>query len=163
MVNQFRPPVRRVKNGYRLNIRDDEVALIRQLLGEMRALITADPGPGDRDDPVLQRLFPAAHPDDPEQEAEYQRLMRDELVESKLAGLDAVEAALDGTGPMNEYQLTSFMQATNSVRLVLGTMLGVTDEPDADDALEAEDSAEFHLYSYLSWLLDWTVRALSGA
>ena len=32
------------------------------------------------------RLFPVAHPDDEEREAEYQRLMRDELVQSKLAG-----------------------------------------------------------------------------
>ena len=45
----------------------------------------------------MRRLFPTAYPDDPEKEAEYQRFMRDELVASRTAALDAVEATLDAT------------------------------------------------------------------
>jgi hypothetical protein len=43
-------------------------------------------------------------------------------------------------------------------------MLGVTDDPDiGSEGLggDAADSAEYHLYGYLSWLLEWTVRAQS--
>ena len=46
---------------------------------------------------------------------------------------------------------------------MLGTVLDVSedDEPeeiDDDDPL----AAERHLYGFLSWLLEWTVRALSA-
>jgi hypothetical protein len=55
------------------------------------------------------------------------------------------------------------MQSVNSVRLVLGTMLEVSDEPDADEVRPGlEQSPEYALYSYLSWLLEHCVRALSG-
>jgi hypothetical protein len=56
------------------------------------------------------------------------------------------------------------MQSINSIRLVLGVMLEVTDDPDVDEVAEGyEDSPEYALYGYLSWLLEWCVRALSGA
>ena len=60
------------------------------LTGELRALLT-DPDPGDEAQRLIVRLFPVAYPDDDEMEAEYQRLMREELVGSKLAALDAVD------------------------------------------------------------------------
>ena len=52
----------------------------------------------DGDPATCARLFPVVHPDDADQEAEYQRLMRDELVTSRLAGIDVVEAVLGGPG-----------------------------------------------------------------
>jgi hypothetical protein len=56
------------------------------------------------------------------------------------------------------------MQSINSIRLVLGTMLGVSDDPDEDEVTPGlEGSAEYHLYAYLSWLLEHTVQALSRA
>ena len=48
---------------------------------------------------ALARLFPVVHPDEPEQEAEYQRLMRDELVTSRLAGIDTVDGRARAAGP----------------------------------------------------------------
>jgi hypothetical protein len=161
-VTRFRPPVRRARSGsYTLHLDDDEIGLVRRLLAELRALLTADPAEADA---ITTRLFPTVHPDDPEQEAEYQRLMRDELVTSRLAALDTVDAALVSGERLDEAQLTAFMQSLNAVRLVLGTMLDVGDDPDDDEvSSELADSAEHHLYGYLSWLLEWTVRAMSGA
>ena len=157
-----RPPVYRVKDRYRLRISDDELALIRRLLDELRDLLLSDDDGSGPTSAMLTRLFPVAHPDDPELEAEYQRLMRVELVASKLKSIEAVEAVIDGRGaPIDEAQLTAFMQSINSIRLVLGTLLDVTDDPDAEVVTEHDDTAEYQLYSYLSWLLEWTVRALS--
>ena len=102
------------------------------------------------------------HPDDAEREAEYQRLMRDELVASRLAGIEVVKGVLAGNAKkvtFTEEQLASFMQAVNGVRLVLGTILGVS-EDDAVDDLE-EHVPEYQLYAYLSWLLDSAVLAAS--
>jgi hypothetical protein len=52
------------------------------------------------------------------------------------------------------------MQSINAIRLVLGTMLGITDDDAADDA-DRGDTPEHHLYDFLSWMLEWTVRSLS--
>lgn len=165
-MSRFGGPVRRRGDGYVLALDDHEAALVRRLAGELRALLT-DGGDDPGAEALLTRLFPVAHPDDPELEAEYQRLMRDELVTSKLSALDVIERAVgDGAGAeparLDEVELNSVMQAINSVRLILGTMLQVSDDPDADEVAPGwESSPEYALYGYLSWLLEHCVRALS--
>lgn len=142
---------------------DDESAMVRRLLGELRALLT-DPTPESETRALLVRLFPVAHPDDEQEQAEYHRLMADELVQSKLAAIAIVDDVLAGNegGHVDEAGIVAFMQSVNSIRLVLGTMLGVTDDPDIDEVAEGvEDSPEYHLYAYLSWLLEHTVRTIS--
>ncbi len=160
-MSRFRGPVRRKGDRYVIEIGADESALIARLIGELRALLT-DPEPGPEAAHLLLRLFPVAYPDDAEMEAEYQRLMRDELVQSKLASFDIVDEALTGKASLDEGRLVAVMQSINSIRLVLGNMLDVTDDPAIDEVDdEHEDSAEYALYSYLSWLLEWCVRALT--
>jgi len=161
-MSRFRPPVRAEGDGFIIDLDDDESALIGRLTGELRSLLT-DPDPDAAAQGLLASLFPVVHPDDEEMEAEYQRLMRDELVQSKLSTFDIVDETLSGDGRLDEGRLLAVMQSINSIRLVLGTMLGVSDDPDADEVTPGnEDSAEYHLYSYMSWLLEWCVRALTG-
>ena len=158
---RFRPPVRPKGDGFVIDIGADEAALVVRLLGELRELL-ADPDPSPESQALLGRLFPSAYPDDAELEAEYQRLMREELVQSRLASIDGVERVLSGNGRVDEAGLTAFMQSVNAIRLILGTMIGVTDDHDSDaiDALdELEATPEHQLYGYLSWLLEWAVRA----
>lgn len=157
---QFRPPVERVKHGFRINLDADERELVQRLLHEMRTLLM-----GPSDNPALARVFPAAYhrPGHAELDAEYQRLMREELVASRLAGIAMVDEALSSTKPISEAQLLALMQGLNGLRLVLGTVLDVGEDHDAD--LIADDDpqvGEHHLYVFLSWLLEWTVRALQG-
>ena len=161
-MSRFRPPVRAKGGGFIIDLGVEESMLIRRLTGELRSLLT-DPDPDPVAQSLLARLFPVVHPDDEEMEAEYQRLMRDELVQSKLSTFGIVEETLAGDGRVDEARLLAVMQSINSIRLVLGTMLGVNDDPDADEVTPGmEDSAEYHLYSYMSWLLEWCVRALTG-
>lgn len=156
-------PIRADGDGFVIDIGPEESQMIRRLLGELRALLTED-APDSEARLLLVRLFPVVHADDPEAEAEYQRLMREELVESKLAAMQVVDDALSGDGRVDEGHLIAFMQSINSIRLVLGTMLGVSDDPDDDEVTPGlEGSAEYHLYAYLSWLLEHTVQALSRA
>jgi hypothetical protein len=164
-MSRFKPPVRRKGDAFVIDIGPDESALVQRLVGELRALLT-DPEPSSDARVLLVRLFPVAHPDDDELEAEYQRLMREELVQSKLSAFDVVDRALGDAArrghTVDEGQLVAFMQSVNSLRLVLGTMLGVTDDPDEDEvAAGFENSPEYHLYGYLSYLLEHCVRALS--
>ena len=154
----FVPPVERVRDGYVFNLGDDERQLITRLLTELSQLLM-----GESDDPRLVRMFPPAYhlADDAEADAEYQRLMREELVASRLTGISTVNAALQSPDPVDEESMVAFVQAINGLRLVLGTMLDVSEDLDPDD-IDDDDPLvnEHHLYSFLSWLLDWAVRAL---
>jgi hypothetical protein len=163
-MNPFRAPVKRTRHGFVVRLGSNESAIVLRLLGELRELLTSDDPTGD--DPsvaaLTNRLFPVANPDDPEMEAEYQRLMRDELVESRVTSIGIVEEILASDEPIDEPKLTAFMQSINAIRLVLGTMLEVSDDPEADEVRAGlDDSPEHHLYAYLSWLLEHTVHALS--
>jgi hypothetical protein len=154
---KFVAPVQAVDGGWRIGLDADERSLLIRLMGELRALLT---GPDDNE--LILRLFPAAYLDDEEKEAEYQRLMREELVTSRLSAIESVTAVLQGDPAelLDEGQTVAFMQSINAVRLVLGAMLGICDDQSADEA-DAADSPEHHLYDFLSWLLEWTVRSLS--
>jgi hypothetical protein len=157
----------RVKGGgFGLRLNTEERALVARLLDELAALLTEGVDPS-----MTERLFPVVHPNNPEQEAEYQRLMRDELVASRLAGIAMVKEVLAGAGngkgrgngktvTFDESELVAFMQALNGVRLVLGTMLDITD--DDEGGPENALVPEYQLYAYLSWVLDSAVHALSG-
>lgn len=154
---QFRPPVERTDDGLVLHIDDEERALIVRLLGELREIVSAQADGGDAlDEHVAQRLSPVVYRDDQEQEAEYQRLMSDELVASRLGAIDIVTAALGSSTPcFDDGGANAFIRAINTIRLVLGTMLGITEDDD-----EGDDSPEYSLYAFLSWLLDWTIREM---
>jgi Domain of unknown function (DUF2017) len=165
-MRRRRSPVRESGNGFLIELGEDEAMLVTRLLDELRQLLT-NPSPDSSERLLIVRLFPVAHPDDEDEEAEYQRLMRDELVESKLEAIASVERVLTAERRsdrvVDELGLVAFMQSLNAIRLVLGTMLGVTDDPTEDEVDEQlERSPEYHLYAYLSWLLEHCVRAASG-
>ena len=154
----FIPPIERVRNGFVFNIGSDERQMVARLLTELSQLLM-----GESSDPRLIRIFPPAYhlADDAEADAEYQRLMREELVASRLSGITTVNTALQGSGPVDEETMIAFIQAINGLRLVLGTMLDVDEDDDPDEIDEDGPLVgEHHLYNFLSWLLDWAVRAL---
>jgi hypothetical protein len=136
----------------RLDGRERE--LIRQLLGELRELLALGP-----DDPRVRRLYPAAYAEDEELEDEYRRLTREELQSGRLVSIDAVEATVD-RDVLTLDELTAWMQAVNSLRLILGTMLDLTDD-DQELAFDPSDpnARTVALYGYLGGLLDEIVDA----
>ncbi len=155
----FIPPIERVRDGYLFNIGEEERQLVARLLTELSQLLM-----GEADDPRLIRMFPPAYhlADDADADAEYQRLMREDLVASRLSGITTVNAALQQPGAVDEEAMVAFVQAINGLRLVLGTMLDVVEDHDPDDIDEDDPLVgEHHLYNFLSWLLDWAVRALA--
>ncbi|MDO8390599.1 MAG: DUF2017 family protein [Actinomycetota bacterium] len=157
----FRPVIERTPTGYVVNLDREEVDLIVRLLAEMRELIMAnDP----QHDALMRRLFPPAYhlADDAEAEAEYQRLMRDDLVASRLASINQAETLLAGRAPMNDEAMQSFLQSLNGVRLVLGTLLDVGETEDAEGIADDDPMVgEYHLYHFFSYLLEASLQALS--
>ncbi len=142
---------------FNLNLREEERALIAAIVPDLRGLLADDP-----EDEVLTRLFPTARPDDPEAEAEYREMVRDELVSKRLARLDLVAELAEAT-VLDQEQLAAWMGAVNDIRLVLGTRLGVTEDDEFDDLDEDDpESVARSAYWYLGWLMEHLVEASSS-
>jgi hypothetical protein len=151
-----RAPVRRTRDGtFRLQLSHDERDVLRKLPGELRQLLSTD-------DPSLARLFPPAYHEDPERDAEYRRLMREELVNRRLESLATVEATIDAE-EVTEEQLMAWLKVINDLRLVIGTQLDVTEDTDLTPDSVSPDDPRLPLivqYWFLLYLLDGTLQAL---
>jgi hypothetical protein len=147
----FSRPVKRTRSGrFQLHLSAEERDALRSLPGELKALMAAG-----TDDPNLRRLFPPAYPDDPKLEAEYERLVRDDLVANRTAALDVMAKTVDAT-ELDEDEMSGWLSAINDLRLVLGTQLDISeDDLGGDTALD-------RLYHYLGYLEEMVVEALAG-
>jgi hypothetical protein len=142
-------PVKRTLSGrYRLRLTAGEREVLRTLPEQLTELL-------EQDSPSLRRLFPPAFEDDPKRNAEYHRLMREDLVARHRTALDTMAGTVDATD-LSEEELTAWLGSLNDFRLVLGTTLGVTEED-----MMTEDP-EHALYHYLSYLEESVVTALAG-
>jgi len=98
--DMLRRSVKRVRSGrYQLRLSAEERDILRTLPDQLKALVEAD-------DPSIRRLFPPAYLEDPDAEAEYRRLMREDLIERHHAALDIMTATIDATD-LDEEQLTT--------------------------------------------------------
>jgi hypothetical protein len=149
--------ITRTKSGtIRVTLPESEIDLLRHLLPQLRELLT------EGSDERVRRLFPTAYVDDVEAQAEFDRLMRDDLVASRLAAIATVEASL-GVEEITDDQLEAWMSSVNSVRLVLGTMLDASEELDLEQVAEDDPDIEgYVLYGYLGYLLDEMVTVALG-
>lgn len=165
-------PVFRLKNGnYKIDLATDHRKLLTQLVEQLRDSLATT-----TDDANLRRLFPTAYNNDAKKDAEYQRLMRDELLESRLAAIDVTIKVIAQDDEISAEEIDAFARSINSLRLVLGTTLDIaesdygsqsdteqSDDSDSDEASEADElSIQKELYEYLGWLLEWTVGAQSS-
>lgn len=148
--------------GFVINLPPDERELVTRLMGELRELLLAD---DPRSEPLLRRLFPPAYhlADDAEADAEYQRLMREELVASRLTAIEEAARLLNSGTALNDGEMQGLLQSLNAVRLVLGTLLDVSEAHDPGELRDDDPMiGEHHLYQFLSMLLDRAVDAISG-
>jgi len=155
---QSGPVLRNADGTFTLQLEDHEREALRSFASQLRELVS-----GDTHDPRVTRLFPVAYNDDAEADAEYQRFMRDELVTARLATIDQVDGMLAADGALTGADITRLMLTVNSLRLVLGTLLDVT-EDDTEPEWDEDDpvAAQWQLYGWLGWLLEWIVEAQSA-
>jgi len=147
--------IRRTRRGdFELRLPKAERELLRSLPAQLRGLI-------EDADPSTRRLFPPGYADDPERQAEYERLVRDDLLAQRRAAIAVVEETIDASR-LDEEQLLAWLGSLNDLRLVLGTRLGIEVETDGDEVAESDPRyAAFELYHYLGWLVSQAVDALA--
>jgi len=156
-VPSFDRRIRRTRKGeYELRIPQNERAVLRQLIAELREVLPTE-------DAAVGRLFPPSYSDDAPANEEYARLMHDDLLAERTAALDEFERTVDARR-VTEDQLVAWMGSVNDLRLVLGTKLDVTEEmyerPLTEDTPNASQLAIYH---YLGWLEEQIVVALSSS
>jgi hypothetical protein len=160
MMRLRKGPVHRVgQKRFEVRLSASERDAVRSFAAQMRALLTAETAASD---PAVARLFPPALPDDDVLgNLEYEQQHGDELLLGKLEALDTLERTVAAT-EVNEDELLAWLGSLNSIRLVVGTRLGVTEETtERDFAGDEEAAGLFELYGYLTWLQGWVIEALA--
>jgi hypothetical protein len=153
-------PVRRSRRGggFDIRISGREREVLATLPETLRAVLSS----GDAGDPVARRLFPSAYLDDEAASREFDEVVRDDLLERRLAAIATFERTVHADH-VTEEELIDWLAALNDVRLVLGVRLAVTEEStSADFAGDDETETGFELYRYLSYLEEHVVEALSA-
>ena len=161
-MSRFRSRFRRRSDGsMEFRVDDRERELMRDLVNQLRDLLLTT-APTGVVDPHLRRLFPTAYPDDERRDADYQELMRGDLLEQRLAQLDLVEVSLNQTRLAPD-QAMAWLRALNDLRLVLCTALDVSEDDEpvvaASDDPEATSRAIYH---YLGALQSEFISAMSS-
>jgi hypothetical protein len=154
-----RPRFSRTRSGdFKVRLAPGERELLQQLQSQLDALLRSD-----MTGPTTVRLFPTAYPGDAARNEEYQRLMRDELIQRRLDSVAMLERTADAE-QLTEEELGAWVRVLNDARLVLGTILDVSEDSDVlDIEPDAEDASERVAYVVLSAIVEEGVIALSGA
>ena len=149
----------------RVRLANDEVAVLRGLPDQLRTVLRES-----EDEPVNQRLFPPAYLDvaDIEHDAEFHRLMHDDLVTEKLANLDLVTDTLARGSTsvrrksveLTDEEATPWLGVLNDLRLALGVRLDITEDFDGDVNDTDPRAPALRLLSYLGWLEEQLLDAL---
>lgn len=152
----LRPRIRRVGPGeFTLRIPAADRRILRQLPGQLRSVLRSD-------HPGLRRFFPSAYPDDPDKSAEYDAMVREELLAGKEQSLEIFERTIEADR-LDAEGLGAWLGALNDLRLFLGTSLDVTEETYEEPLPPDDPNAQaYAIYAYLSWLEEQVVEALAG-
>ena len=124
----------------------------------------------DRDDPVIRRLFPDAHPDDVVAAEEFRRFTADEQRRAKLSAAHLVLTDLAATEQGRRKlavvpdRVEAWLKTVNAVRLSLAVRLGIDDE-DAQAELEALPDRDprayvLDVYNWLGFLMESLIDTL---
>ena len=133
-----------------MQLDEAEAALLRRLVAELRALLSAVRTAPE--DPVNRRLFPDAYEKEEDARA-YRDLVGAELLSAKMRALDRMGSILGDTGEvvarLSPEDTDAWMTSLTDMRLAIGTRLGV-DEKTMNADIEPPDGSLSPL-----WVLHW--------
>lgn len=155
----MRGPVRRASpDRFQLRLSPRERDAVASFAGQLRQLLTSEDPSSDE---AVARLFPAPYEDDVIGNLEYEQAHGHDLLLGKLEALDTVEKTLSRE-ELTEDELLAWLGSLNTIRLVVGTRLGVTEESTPRDFADDEiSSGLFEMYGYLTWLEGCMIEAVS--
>ncbi|MEA4943617.1 MAG: DUF2017 family protein [Propionicimonas sp.] len=124
----------------------------------------SETAPLDRSDPVIERLFPQAYPEDPAASAEFRRFtetgQRRARVEQAGLVMDALRESNGGRRPVQirVVDLDQWLKGLTALRLSLAVRLGIEHAEDAEalDRLDDDDPRRYtyQVYEWLGYLTE---------
>jgi hypothetical protein len=156
----------------------NERAMPADTVDPLEAMLDFSGPESEPEDPVLQRLFPTAYPDDAEAAADFRRFTEGSLRDGKAAAASALIDALEEAGLPNQLEedglmidlelepaeAETWLRCFTDLRLALATRLEV-EEGDEDywDSLPDDDPrGQAHdIYDWVGYLQETLVAALS--
>ena len=169
-----------------MRLTDYEATLLESLVEQYAGLLEADEpqpdagdsfarwqaelsgiDPLDHTDPVVNRLFPDAYPQDAAASGEFRRLTQARQRSTRLGEAEVVMSALRdcnaGKNPVQVrvFELDSWLKTLTGVRLSLAVRLGISTPEDAEelDALP-EDEPRSYVYRVYEWIAYLTENLL---
>jgi hypothetical protein len=139
-----------------------EAGIVGLLLDQLEQLLDADDLVSD---PVLARLLPDGHRNDPELAADYRELTESSLREGKTGDLALVRASLPTGGGevrLDRDQAAAWLRSTNDLRLALGTRLDITEDTEPPDDPADERYQQLAVYYWLTALQGSLVDAMAA-
>jgi len=145
--------IERARDGsFRVRLPAEERDVLAALPGQLREAL-------DEGEPTLYRMFPPAHSDDDEANAEYAQLVGRGLLDGKLRALAELERTARAE-TLSEEELGAWLGGLESLRLALGTQLDITEESYVTFDPSDPDAPRLALYHWLSWLQEEVIQAL---
>ncbi|MEZ5407544.1 MAG: DUF2017 family protein [Acidimicrobiales bacterium] len=138
--------------GFQVRLAPEARDWVVGLADELEALLVAD-----TED--TRRLFPTAYPDDPDRDAGYQILAREQLIDDRRDAIALMRTTV-AKSHMTVDELGAWMRIVNDLRLVLGTRLDVSEEDDEID-VDGPDLESQLIYRELGYLLSEIVDAMT--
>ncbi len=155
MVFPFRRTIQ-VKGPDRfvVNLGADERSVVKAVCEDLIEVLDED------ENPALRRLFPAGHATDQAIDAQYREMVHGDLLRSRREVLERVVATAEDT-ELDRQTLDQWMVGLNAARLVLGTVLDVSEDGPPD--LDPDDPSlpAWAVYEFLGSLQDAVIDALS--
>ncbi|WP_183086264.1 DUF2017 family protein [Mycetocola tolaasinivorans] len=147
--------VRLDEHGFSLLLEEHERVILGDLAAQLIQVLE------DPEDPVAERLYPDAYPDDAEASAEFRRLTRGDLDDARIAGatllLETIPEDQDAPIlPLDRAGAERVMRSLGDLRHVLAERLGISvasPEGDPNDQFTM-------LYDWLGYLQESLVLAL---
>ncbi len=152
--------VTRRRGHVRINLEVVESGLLATLFDDLGGALEVLP----EDDPVRQRLFPSAYPEDEDAATEFRELTEDSLRGARVERLERCRAELpsaEGNVELDDEAAQRWLTVLNDLRLAIGTRLNVSedDEPGIDPA--DPDAQTRAIYHWLTALQDSLVHAVA--
>lgn len=128
----------------------------RMFLGDVLPMLAGLGAVGE--DAAATRLNVPVYLDDPEANAEWWRLMGEDLNAARQSDRTLFKKVIEGDkGPLTDEEAEAFLRVLNEARLALGARLGLEVEEDHDQL--PEESRQ--VLDYLGWILEELTVELS--
>jgi hypothetical protein len=141
-----------------INLRDDLREVIAAVCDDVLGAL--DDEDTTHNNPMLRRVFPVAHASDESVNEAYRDLVHSDLLRTRREALERVSATANAT-ELDRATLETWMVGLNTVRLVLGTRLDVSEVRFPELVEDDPELSAWALYEFLGVLVGMVVDALA--